>query len=108
MAKKHKKKPKSFFWENFNIGLDYIKKSKNFIYIITAVFALFILIGYFVPTPAIIEETILKFIEELLKKTENMSFGELIRFIFLNNLQSSFFGMIFGVFFGFFSVSPSS
>jgi stage II sporulation protein M len=36
-----------------------------------------------------------------------MSRGELISFIFLNNLQSSFFGMVFGIALGIFSMITS-
>ena len=47
---------------------------------------------------------ILEFIKELLEKTENMSQSEITKFIFLNNLQSSFTGMIFGIFLGIFPI----
>ena len=82
----------------FKKSLDYILESKNFIYSIIGVFFFFFLIGFFLPTPEPIIEQIFKFIKELLEKTKDMSQGELIRFIFLNNLQASFFGIIFGVF----------
>jgi len=83
---------------------NYIKESRNFIYIIIAIFLFFVLIGFFIPAPESLAEQILRFIEELLEKTSGMSQGELIRFIFLNNIQSSFFGMIFGVILGIFPV----
>lgn len=83
---------------------DYLKESRNFIYIIVAVFLVFILIGFFLPAPSSISDYILKFIKELLEKTQGMSQGELIGFIFFNNLQSSFFGMIFGVLIGVFPI----
>jgi len=62
-----------------------------------------VLIGALIPAPEILEQQILKFIENLLSKTEGMSHLELINFIFINNLQSSFLGMIFGIFLGIFS-----
>ena len=65
---------------------------------------MFILIGYFIPAPEFIERAILEFIDELLSRTENLSWAGLVGFIFFNNLQSSFFGMIFGLAFGIFSV----
>lgn len=91
---------------NFNLKKEYknswkfIKKSKNYIYIIIGIFILFSLIGFFIqPTPEI-EAKILEFIKELVEKTSGMSQIELILFIFLNNLQSTFIALITGVFFG--------
>lgn len=78
----------------------YVKESKNFIYAIIISFFVFALIGFFVPTPDFISEQILNFIRELLEKTKDFSQFELIRFIFLNNVQNSFYGLIFGVFLG--------
>lgn len=98
-----KKKKKGFnLKEEYSKSWEYLKESKNFIYAIIAIFFIFVLIGFFLPAPAPITEQILKFIQELLEKTENMSQGELVKFIFLNNLQSSFFSMVFGVLFGIF------
>ncbi|GAI54118.1 unnamed protein product, partial [marine sediment metagenome] len=81
---------------------NYLKESKNFIYVIVAVFFVFVLIGFFIPAPDSLVKQILEFIKDLLEKTQAMSQGELIKFIFLNNLQSSFYGMIFGVLLGIF------
>ena len=81
---------------------DYIKESKNFIYVIMAIFFVFALIGFFIPAPEYLADQILKFIQELLGKTKDMSQGELISFIFFNNLQSSFMSMIFGALLGVF------
>ena len=94
--------------KNFNIIEEYkkswnfVKESRNFIYSIMGIFFIFSLIGFFIPTPSIISEQILKFIKELLLKTQNMGYFELIKFIFFNNTQSSFFGMIFGIVLGIF------
>ena len=100
---KNKKKP-SFIKENYLLSVNFIKESKVFIYFIMGIFFLFTMIGFFVPTPEIISDQILKFIEELLRKTQDLSQFEFIRFIFFNNIQSAFFGMIFGVLLGLFSV----
>ena len=83
---------------------DYIKESRNFIYSIIGVFFAFALIGFFVPASEDLTKIILEFIEKLLEQTKDMSQFELIRFIFVNNLQSSFFGLIFGVALGIFPV----
>ena len=102
-----KKKTKNFFIENYEKSWRYIKESKNFIYVILIIFLLFIFIGAFVPAPELLERQILEFIEELLRKTAGMSQGELISFIFLNNLQGGFFGMIFGIVLGIFPMITS-
>ena len=102
-----RKKTKSFFTENYRKSWRYIKESKNFIYITLVIFLLFIFIGAFIPAPEFLEKQIFEFIEELLRKTAGMSQRELISFIFLNNLQSGFFGMILGILFGIFSMITS-
>lgn len=99
-----KHKHKNFLARGFCDGWDYIKESKNYIYSIMFVFFAFFLVGFFLPVPREIAEQILKFIEELLRQTENMSQSEITSFIFFNNLQSSFTGMIFGVFLGIFPI----
>ena len=100
-----KKNKKEFnLKEEYKKSWNYLKDSKNFIYVIVAVFFIFVLIGFFVPAPDSLAKQILKFIEELLEKTQGMSQLELIRFIFFNNLQSSFYGMIFGVLLGIFPI----
>lgn len=81
---------------------DYIQESKNFIFLAIGIFFLFSLIGFFVAPPEQIRAEILKFISGILQKTEGMSSFELIRFIFLNNLQGSFLGIVLGIFFGVF------
>src|SRR3990167_5547782 len=83
---------------------NYLKESKKFIWIVIGLFLTFVLIGFFIPVPEIISKQILEFIKEILGKTESMSQGQLIKFIFLNNIQSSFLGMVFGVFLGIFPV----
>jgi len=88
--------------EEYKKSWNYLKESKNFIYVIIAVFFVFVLIGFFIPAPDSLAKQILEFIEQLLEKTQGMSQGELMKFIFFNNLQSSFYGMIFGVLLGIF------
>lgn len=86
--------------EEYKKSWNYIKESKNFIYTVIGVFFVFSLIGFFLPAPEIVSDYILEFLEEILEKTAGMSNLELIKFIFINNLQSSFSGMIFGFLFG--------
>ena len=102
--KERRGKKRGFLRENYKESLDYIRVSRNFIYSVIIVFLLFFFIGFFIKAPGILEERILEFIKELLKKTAGMSQPELTSFIFFNNLQSSFIGMFFGIVLGIFPV----
>jgi len=97
-----KRKKRIFFRTNYRESWNYLNESKKFIYAIIVVFFLSFIFGFFVPTPDAVAEKIFEIINELIEETEGMSQTGLISFIFLNNLQSSFFGMIFGFFFGIF------
>ncbi|MCW8966714.1 MAG: stage II sporulation protein M [Candidatus Pacearchaeota archaeon] len=98
--KKYNKKIKNEYLNS----LRFVKNSKNFIYIIMIIFFITSLISFFAPTPIEIQKVIIEFIQDLIKQTEGLSQTELITFIFINNLQSSFLGMIFGIFLGFFPI----
>ncbi len=107
MKKKKKDKIKK---QEFDLKKEYkqcwnfIKESKYFIWSIVIIFFAFVFVGYFIPAPDYLSESIMKFLEDLINQTKGMSPGKLISFIFFNNLQSSFIGMVLGVFFGFFSI----
>lgn len=92
------KKKMGFFRRNYREVLDYIRESKSFIYSAITIFLFFVFLGFFLPVPARLESIIMDLIEKLLQQTEGLSRAELIRFIFWNNVQSSFVGMLFGVF----------
>ena len=80
MEKKSKK-------NNFNLkeeykkSWNYIKESRNFIYIIIGIFFVFALIGFFIPASDVLKEQILKLIQGLIEEIQGMSQGELINFI---------------------------
>lgn len=78
----------------------FIKSSKNFIYLGILIFFAFALLGLFVNLPVEISNQILDYFKELVEKTKDYTGGQMISFIFFNNLEASFFGMIFGVFLG--------
>jgi len=102
---KKKKEGKKFsLRKQYKLSWDYVKESKKFIFIIVGIFFAFALIGYFVPASPEVTETIMKFIKELVEKTEGMSQWELVSFIFFNNVQSSFFGLVLGFAFGVFPI----
>ncbi len=100
--KKRHSKNKFLLKECYKKSWTYIKESKNFIYFAIGIFLIFVLIGFFVSPSQEISDIILNYIQEILAQTEGLSAFGLIRFIFLNNLQSSFSGMIFGFLFGIF------
>jgi len=99
---KNKKKEEFNIKEQYKKSFEFLKESKIFVFSVIILFFVFVLIGFFVSAPESVAEQIRKFIEELLKQTEGMSATELIGFIISNNLQTSFFGMIFGVILGIF------
>ena len=100
MKSKKKREHKFNFREEYKLSFDYLRESKNFIYFSIGLFLVFSLIGFFVPVPESIKVKILEMIQELLQQTEGLGWGGLISFIFSNNIQSSFFSMVFGVFLG--------
>jgi len=83
---------------------NYIKSSKNFIYAVIGIFFAFALFAFFVPATAELEEAIMKMLKELIEKTQGLNQWQMTKFIFFNNLQSSFIGLIFGIIFGIFPV----
>lgn len=90
--------------EQYKLSWEWIKKCKSYIWVIVGIFVAFALVGFFVPASSQLSEMIMNFIKELVAKTQGMSRGELIGFIFLNNLQSCFIGLIFGVAVGVFPI----
>lgn len=102
MAKKSNKK--FSLKKEYKKSWKFIKESRNFIYAVIGIFMLFILLGFFVHVPESLSQQILQFFEEILEKTKDMSQLELTGFIFLNNLKSSFFGMIFGILLGIYPI----
>jgi len=100
---KRNKKRDNFFKTNYLQSWNYIKESKKFIFGIAILFFIFVIVG-FLYQPAEVVERILKYIEDILARTDGMSSLELILFIFLNNIQGGFFGMIFGIILGIFPI----
>lgn len=96
---------KNFFSRQYFLCWNYVRESKKFVYAIILLFFIFALIGFFIPTPEILSNLIILFIQTLLEKTQGMSQLELIIFIFLNNLQSCFMGFLFGFLFGLFPIA---
>ncbi|MBU1252304.1 MAG: stage II sporulation protein M [Nanoarchaeota archaeon] len=95
---------RSFFKKNYALSWDYVKETKNFIYASLGLFFLFVFAGAFLPISPEIEKALIELINKLILTTEGMSSSELIAFILLNNVQSSFLGVLYGTVFGIFPV----
>jgi len=103
MKRKRRATKKNFsLIKEYKESWKYIKESKKFIYLVTVVFLLFLLIGFFIPTPEFLYDEIMKFIRELLAKTQDMSQLDLAGFIIYNNIQSTFLNVVLGIFLGIF------
>ncbi len=100
VVKRKKKEAVLLRW--YKESWKYIKDSRKFIYFIVAIFFLFFLFGFFIPAPEFIYNQIRDFIRELLMKTQDMSQIDMIGFIILNNVQSTFMAIVFGMAFGIF------
>lgn len=92
--KKKNKSLKKFYSER----LKFLKESKRYIFSISLVFLFFALVGYFFPV--FFEDKIMELIKQLLEKFIGLNLEQTILMIFLNNLQASFFSMVFGIAFG--------
>ena len=93
---------KSLFGKTYYESFKYIHESRNFIYLSIGLFFGASIISFLFPVPQSVLEQINEFIRKLLEETRGMGQTDLIKFIFLNNIQSSFFGMLFGAFLGIF------
>ena len=86
----------------FRKSWNFIKSSKNFIFVAIGIFLVFCFVGYFAPLPEEFSEMILNYIKEILEQTKNLSTFGMVKFLFWNNLRSSFYAVLFGMFFGIF------
>ncbi|MAG28003.1 hypothetical protein CMI47_20955 [Candidatus Pacearchaeota archaeon] len=80
---------------------EYVKESQKYIYFVILLFVLFGVLGAVFSEQLTFIDEILK---ELLEKTEGLSTMGLVSFIFFNNIQSAFMGLLIGVVFGIFPV----
>lgn len=102
--RKTKKQKRKSLRASYKDSFRYIKETKSFIYFTIGVFCLFVIAGFFLPAPARLEQAITGFIERLLIETEGLSQSQMISYIFFNNLQSSFMGIVLGALLGVFPV----
>ncbi|MBI2045787.1 stage II sporulation protein M [Candidatus Pacearchaeota archaeon] len=92
----------------------FIKDSRNFIYSTILIFFIFCTIAFFFEELVNsffrlafgfdLRNFILRTIRVLIEQTKDLSYFGLMKFIFINNLQSSFYGLVFGIFFSIFPI----
>ncbi len=115
LGKKKKKRKKAFFrretlvrkkhdfWKkNYTLSFRYIKECRNHILFIILVFLFSALVALYYQ-PVFIVNVIKDMIKNLLEETFGLNMWQMIVFILNNNLKSSFFGMLLGIFLG---ISP--
>lgn len=109
-SKNGKKGNKFSLSREYKKSFSYMKDSKDFIYSAILLFFIFGAIGLFfqdlvnlffssilgIP----LNEKIFDFIQKLLEQTQGKSHFDLISYIFFNNLQSSFMGLVLGILLG--------
>ncbi len=89
--------------KTYSESWDFLKESKNQIYLGIIIFCSFIMLGFIFPI--FFNEQIMNFIKNILEKIGDYNVYELMSFIFLNNLKSAFFAIIFGIALGIFPIT---
>jgi len=87
-----------FIYSNFKASLKYLKETKNYIWFSLLLFFSIAVVGFLFPI--FFPEEILRLIKELIDQTQGLDLFGMIRFIFINNLKSSFFAIFCGILFG--------
>jgi stage II sporulation protein M len=81
--------------ESYKECFSFLKQNQNFIWFALAIFLILFIIGLLFPI--FYEGEIINFVRSLSDKISHLNAGELIEFIFLNNIKSSFFALLFGI-----------
>jgi len=97
---------KNFVYDNYLLGIDYLKKSWMFILAAVILIVLSFLVSYFgilgIFLPGLsdnINNYVIKSVQELINATEGLNSIELTMFIMSNNIKTAFLGMLSGIFF---------
>jgi stage II sporulation protein M len=93
---KRKQNHQNLLHKHYSLSWQYIKESKNYIFLILFIFLFSAAIGVYYQPPEI-SEMIREILQELIEQTQGLNTWQLIIFILDNNLQTSFFAMIFGI-----------
>lgn len=94
-----KERLKNFLRRNYFKSWEYIKESKNFIWVAVIVFFVAVIIG-FLYQPVWVVNFVLEQMKKALADTSGMNTFQLMNYIFLNNLRVSFSGLIYGFILG--------
>ncbi|MEM4230754.1 MAG: stage II sporulation protein M [Candidatus Pacearchaeota archaeon] len=86
-------------YKNF---LKFISESRVFIFIVLSFFVFSMIVGFIYPEMC--QDFLLKLIKEILEKTQDLNFPQLLSFIIYNNLKTSLLGILLGLFFGIFPI----
>lgn len=92
------RKTDNFLYENFKLALAYLKESKKYVWVSFILFIITAVFGYFFPI--FFKEEVIRVIENLVDQTAGLNSFQLIAFIINNNMTSSFYGLILGIFLG--------
>lgn len=93
---------RGFFLKNYEKCWGFFLESRWYFVFALGVFGFMFLIGF--AYPVFFREEIFSFLAKLVESLEGKNSVELIFYIFLNNLQASFFAIISGIAFGVFSL----
>jgi len=83
----------------------YIKSLKNYYIVLLGLFLAALVAAFAYPQP--FQETLTKYITEILKQTENLGIFGMFLFLFKNNISTAFFGIVLGIGFGLFPLMSS-
>ena len=89
------------FLKNYEEVFKYLKTLKRSIIFSVSVFFFFTIIGYFF-TSVELSESIMKYFQEIVLKTQGYSAIEMVLFLISNNSIATFLSVFMGLFFGFF------
>lgn len=89
---------KNYFKQSYNT----LKEIKNQLYLVIAIFFIFVLLGLIFPN--FFSEQINNLMKELTEKASTLNGLGLIKFIFFNNLQASFTSFILGMVYSIFPI----
>ena len=109
--RKTTRKSKKFSFHNeFDEAWNYLKSSRNYIVVVSLLFALFFILGFsliYIAPPEILDpllDEIRKMIEEIIKESQGKNFIEMWWFIFFNNSSIGFISILGGILFGIFPI----
>jgi|WetSurMetagenome_2_1015567.scaffolds.fasta_scaffold112749_2 stage II sporulation protein M len=84
--------------DNYSLSWKFIKESRNYFFIVSAIFLVFVVIGFFFPIFFI--DYINQFIKQIVAQTNGMNSIQLFIFILQNNVSAAFLGLVLGFFLG--------